>query len=176
VTTRELLAEAGLSTGTFYNYFPSKDDLYATLATEALTTDVSRALSDGGGHTPVGQGLLRFLQEFLLANPTSAAAVATFRSRMQDRPQAAEAIAGLNRFVIDTFAPLVAESVEDGFLRADVDAEALVELIDIVWDGMGRRRATNAFQTSYGQVSRALVQVLLDGIVSPARRSEVPNV
>jgi TetR/AcrR family transcriptional regulator, transcriptional repressor of aconitase len=175
VTTRELLAEAGLSTGTFYNYFPSKDDLYATLATEALTADVDRVMAEERGGAPVGQALLRFLQDFLLANPTSAAAVASFRSRMQDRPQAAEAIARLNQFVIATFAPLVAASVEDGFLRADLDGEALVELIDVVWDGMGRRRATDTFQTSYGRVSRVLVQVVLDGIVSPARRSEVPN-
>ncbi len=27
-----------------------------------------------------------------------------------------------------------------GFLRADLDAEALVELVDLVWDGLGRRR------------------------------------
>ncbi len=174
ITTRELLAEAGLSTGTFYNYFRSKEDLYATLATEALTADVSQVMADSQG-AAVGQGLLRFLQDFLLANTTSAAAVASFRSRMSDRPQAAEAIARLNQFVIATFAPLVAESVEDGFLRADLDAEALVELIDVVWDGMGRRSAADAFQTSYARVARVLVQLLLDGIVSPARRSEVPN-
>jgi TetR/AcrR family transcriptional regulator, transcriptional repressor of aconitase len=175
ITTRELLAEAGLSTGTFYNYFASKEDLYASLAAEALTADVTEALTSGPQPAPVGQGLLRFLQDFLLANPTSAVAVSTFRARMRDRPQAAEAIAGLNRFVMGTFAPLVAESVEDGFLRADLDAEALVELIDVVWDGMGRRQAGETFQTSYARVARVLVQLLLDGIVSPARRSEVPN-
>ena len=32
ITTRELLAEAGLSTGTFYNYFPTKEQLYEALA------------------------------------------------------------------------------------------------------------------------------------------------
>ena len=94
---------------------------------------------------------------------------------MSDRPEAAEAIGRLNQFVIATFAPLVAESVEDGFLRPDLDAEALVELIDVMWDGMGRRSAADAFQTSYARVARVLVQLLLDGIVSPSRRSEVPN-
>ncbi len=171
ITTRELLAEAGLSTGTFYNYFRSKEDLYASLATEALRADVAEALGDRGS----GLGLLHFLQDFLLANPTSAVAVSTFRSRLSDRPQAAEAIGRLNQFVMATFAPLVAESVEDGFLRADLDAEALVELIDVVWDGLGRRQGDAGYQTSYARVSRVLVQVLLDGIVSPARRSEVPN-
>ncbi len=174
ITTRELLAEARLSTGTFYNYFRSKEDLYATLAAEAITADVARVMADRRG-SAVGQGLLRFLQDFLLANTTSAAAVASFRSRMSDRPEAAEAIGRLNQFVIATFAPLVAESVEDGFLRADLDAEALVELIDVMWDGMGRRSAADAFQTSYARVARVLVQLLLDGIVSPARRSEIPN-
>jgi TetR/AcrR family transcriptional regulator, transcriptional repressor of aconitase len=182
ITTRELLAEAGLSTGTFYNYFPSKEHLYEALAEEALSADVSQALADGRGAgpdgqgvVPVGHGLLRFLQDFLLANPTSAVAVASFRSRMHDRPEATEAVSRLNRFVIATFAPLVAESVDDGFLRADLDAEALVELIDVVWDGLGRRRGDDAFQTSYARVARVLVQLLLDGIVSPARRNEVPN-
>ena len=70
ITTRELLAEAGLSTGTFYNYFRSKEDLYATLAVEALTADVSQVMADRQG-SAVGQGLLRFLQDFLLANTTT---------------------------------------------------------------------------------------------------------
>ena len=69
----------------------------------------------------------------------------------------------------------MADSIEEGFLRADLDAEALVELIDIVWDGLGRRAAGEAFQSTYGRVGRVLVQVLLDGAVSPARRSEIPN-
>src|SRR5579862_3325952 len=68
VTTRELLAEAGLSTGTFYNYFPSKEHLYEALAEEALSADVSQALADGPLGVPVGHALLRFLQDFLLAN------------------------------------------------------------------------------------------------------------
>ena len=83
VTTRELLAEAGLSTGTFYNYFPSKEDLYATLADRGARPPTSTgSWPTGSAGVPVGQGLLRFLQDFLLANPTSAAAVASFRSRM----------------------------------------------------------------------------------------------
>ncbi len=175
ITTRELLAEAGLSTGTFYNYFRSKEDLYATLAAEALTADVSQAMADRPA-SAVGHGLLAFLQDVLLADSPSASAVARFRSRVVDGPQAAEAIGGLNQFVIATFAPLVAESADDGFLRADLDAEALVELIDVLWDGMSRRSAADAFQTSYARVARVLVQVLLDGIVSAARRAEVPNV
>ena len=101
--------------------------------------------------------------------------MASLRAGCRTGPQAAEAVARLNHVVIATFAPLVADAIEEGFLRADLDPEALVELLDIVWDGMGRRAAGDAFQSSYGRVARVLVQVLLDGAVSPARRSEVPN-
>ena len=176
VTTRELLSEAGLSTGTFYNYFPSKEDLYETLAEEALGADIARIVAASDQGVPVGQGLLAFLQEYVLANPATAIAVSSLRARMHAGPAAAEAVTRLNQFVVDAFAPLVKESTEEGFLRADVDPEALIELVDLVWDGMGRRAAQNTFQTSYGRVSRALLQILLDGVVSPSRRREVPNV
>ena len=174
VTTRELVAEAGLSTGTFYNYFPSKEHLYAALAEEALGADLAAALGDRGPGAPTGPGLLRFLRESLLADPNWATAVASLRAGA-GTGTAAEPVARLNQVVIATFAPLVADAIEEGFLRADLDPEALVELLDIVWDGMGRRAAGEAFQTSYGRVARVLVQVLLDGAVSPARRTEVPN-
>jgi len=175
VTTRELLSEAGLSTGTFYNYFPSKEGLYETLAEEALGADVARIVAAGDDGVPIGQGLLRFLREYVLADPATAIAVSSLRSRMHAVPAAAEAVTRLNHFVVEAFTPLVKESTEEGFLRADIDPEAVVELIDLVWDGMGRRAAQDTFETSYGRVSRALLQILLDGAVSPSRRREVPN-
>jgi len=177
VTTRELLSEAGLSTGTFYNYFPSKEDLYETLAEETLGADIARIVEAGAEGTPVGQGLLAFLQEYVLADPATAIAVSSLRSRMHTGPDAgAGAVTRLNHFVVEAFTPLVKESTEDGFLRPDIDPEAIIELVDLVWDGMGRRAAQGTFETSYGRVARALLQVLLDGAVSPSRRREVPNV
>ena len=119
---------------------------------------------------------MAFLQEYVLANPATAIAVSSLRARMHAGPAATEAVTRLNHFVVEAFAPLVRESTEEGFLRPDVDPEALIELVDLVWDGMGRRAAQDTFETSYGRVSRSLLQILLDGVVSPSRRREVPNV
>src|SRR3954449_12235194 len=108
VTTRELLAEAGLSTGTFYNYFPSKEHLYEALAEEALANDVARILAaDEQGVVPMGMGLIDFLQGYVLANPTTAMAVSSLRSRMHASPAAAEAVIRLNQYVVETITPLV---------------------------------------------------------------------
>jgi AcrR family transcriptional regulator len=187
VTTREVVSEAGVSTGTFYNYFPSKDDLYAALAQDALGAGVAGTLArvPAGAASGTGPALLGFLRDTLLADAGWAVAVSTFRARMGrpsptvDEPAGAVEPPGdrsqLNRSVLQAFAPLVADAVDQGFLRADLDPEALVELLDLLWDGMGRRAADGVFQSSYGRVARVLVQVLLDGAVSPARRSEVPN-
>jgi len=186
VTTREVLAEAGISTGTLYHYFPSKELLYEALATEALARDVEvyAARGTGDAATP---GLLRLLEQSVLSDPAAAAMVSSLRSQVggplangngarHPNGTNGSAAARVHQTSHSNFSPLVRESVDDGFLRADVGPEALVELVDLIWDGMGRRAAAGTFQTSYGRVARALVQVLLDGAVSPARRSEVPNV
>ena len=66
VTTREVLAEAGLSTGTFYNYFPTKDHLYEALAAELLAGERAR-LADGVARgDDLGAALMRFLADHVL--------------------------------------------------------------------------------------------------------------
>ena len=172
VTTRELLAEAKLSTGTFYNYFPSKEHLYEALAEDLLSADIARITAgtvtgEDGEPAPVGQGLVRFLADYALVDPEAAIAVSTFRGRMDISGDAAAAVGRLNRFVVDEFTPLVEQAQADGFLRPELDAPAVVELLDIVWDGLGRRAATGTFQTSYERVGAVVLQLLVAGAVGP---------
>jgi AcrR family transcriptional regulator len=166
VTTRELLAEAELSTGTFYNYFPSKEHLFESLAEELLADDIERLRSPVDGHD-AGTGLLRFLRDYLLADPVVAATMSRFRGEIDRSGDAREAIERLNAFVVREFTPLVARAQTDAFLRDDLDAEAAVELFDIVWDGLGRRQASGSFQTSYRRVGETLLQILLHGVLVP---------
>lgn len=191
VTTRDILTEAGLSTGTFYNYFPSKEHLYEALAKELLIEDVTRIVSagavggddgdDGGDATGepalgVGLGLLALLRDYMLTDQRPAIAVSNFRSRTQG-DEAVEAIRRLNGWIADAFTPLVAQAQAGGFLREDLDPRAVVELLDIVWDGLGRRAAQDSFQTGYEEVGALLLQVLLRGILAdPAVAEGVPLV
>ena len=167
ITTREVLTEAGLSIGTFYNYFPSKDHLYAALAEDALTTDLSAVVSDGDPDRPLAVGLMAFLQDYIMNLPPGAGAVATFRGRMNAGPEATAAISRLNGYVVEEFVPLVEKAQADGWIRSDIDPTALVELLDMVWDGLGRRQATGTFQTSYQSVGEVLIAVILGGLLAP---------
>lgn len=175
VTTREVLAEAGLSTGTFYNYFPTKDHLYEALAAELLAGERAR-LADGVDRgDDLGVALMRFLADHVLGDPEAAVAVSMFRSRPDASGEAAEAIARLNRSVLDEFVPIVRRAQADGFLRDDLDAEAVVELLDLVWDGLGRRQATGSLQTSYERVGRTVLEVLRRGVVAGAGATPAPR-
>jgi AcrR family transcriptional regulator len=168
ITTRELLAEAGLSTGTFYNYFPTKEHLYEALAEEALADDIARVVDEGSGDgAPLGLALLRFVADFVMEEPEGAVAVASFRSMTTATPQGAEAVARLNAYVVREFVPLVQKAQADGFVDPALDPEALVELMDIIWDGLGRRAGADSFQTSYERVGAALLHVLLRGTMAP---------
>lgn len=166
LTTRELLAEARLSVGTFYNYFPTKEHLYEALAEEALASDIDRIRHAAADGAPIGEVLLDFLRDLASSAPTGTIAMATFRSRVNAEPEAREAIARLNRWVVDEFSPLVEQAQAEGTLAADLDARAVVELLDIIWDGLGRRAATDTFETSYRHVGEAMMRVLLRGLLA----------
>jgi AcrR family transcriptional regulator len=173
VTTREVLAEAGLSIGTFYNYFPTKEHLYEALAEEALGQDVIAVLRAGHQGQPMAVSLLAFLRDYAMTQPEPAIGAAIFRGRMDRGPDAAEAIIRLNQYVVREFVPLVEKAQSDGWIRQDLDAEALVELLDIVWDGLGRREATGTFQTSFQRAGAVMVELLMRGALTaeadPAR-------
>ena len=166
VTTREVLAEAGLSVGTFYNYFPTKEHLYEALAEEALGQDVIAVMRAGDHGKPVAVSLLSFLRDYAMTQPEPAVGAATFRGRMDAGPDAAEAIIRLNQYVVREFAPLVEKAQADGWIRGDLDTEALVELIDVVWDGLGRRQATGTFQTSFQRVGGVMIELVLKGALT----------
>jgi AcrR family transcriptional regulator len=162
VTTRELLTEAGLSTGTFYNYFPSKEHLYEALAEELLAGDIAHVIDDS---RPLGDSLLIFVRDFLLTQRDGAIPIARFRSQAANSATGADAVARLNRWMLDQFVPIVQTAQADGVIDPTLDAEAFVELLDIVYDGMGRRAASDAFQTDYSRVGATLLQVLLNGAI-----------
>jgi len=169
LTTREILAEAGLSAGTLYNYFDGKEDLVEAVAEDVLAEDVSLfsslAHSDERG---TGPALVDLVRDWVLADPHPGTAIlAQFRGRVTQDQEVRDAVARYNRYLVEAFRPLVEEAAGEGYLRSDVDPAALVELIDIIWDGMTRRAATTTFATSFDAVAAACVRVLMDGAVEP---------
>jgi AcrR family transcriptional regulator len=175
LTTRAIIDEAGVSNGTLYHYFPSIDHLYAELAEAGLGDAMSRIVRAPVEPTaPDDQHeldaeeavdrLMTWLGRDMLGDQELAAAIAGFRSRIQLGGDSQDAVEGLNRYVASEFGALVRRLQDAGGLRPELDGDALIEMIDLLWDGLGRRQPAGAFETSYERVVAVIVDVLLHGI------------
>lgn len=153
-TTRAILDEAGASAGTLYNYFSSKEALFEALIEDELGANASIV-------SAVEEGITGFVTE-LMSEP-DAPALAWFRGRMSTDPELLRAVTRLNRYIVEVFGPMVAAEQRAGALDDQLDAEALVELVDLVHEGMNRRHVLCTFVTSYERVGAALLSVMAGG-------------
>lgn len=165
-TTRAILDEAGLSAGSLYNYFSSKDELFEALAEQVIGENIRQLAA---GNDRPGDMLVGLAAELLTV--PDIAALAWFRGRLSADPEVRAAIAKFNRAVVESFAPLLTAAQADGTIDADIDAEALVELFDVIVEGLNRREVMNAFVTDFERVGRIAIDVLLRAVIN--QRSSV---
>ena len=157
LTTRAIVAEAGVSAGMFYGHFQSKEALLAAVVdhkTDELTTLVHAELELG---TPT-EGVLRELVRQLVS-VVDLKVLAAFRSSVGTE-EALVAQRRINRRIVDAFVPLLTASVEAGVVRCDTDPEAVVEFIDLVIDGLNRRRALDGFVSSDVRLTEVVTAAL----------------
>lgn len=170
-TTRAILDEADMSAGALYSYFESKDELFRVLAEEKVTEALTLTAAQGDAHEGESGLLLRFAVR-LLIEPMSIPALTAFRSRVTADPAVNDIIRDVNRGMVDRFAPLVAAAQAKGDFAEQADPEALVELVDLVVDGMNRRQVTDTFATSFERVGRTAIVMFLAAL-QPGVRTEV---
>ena len=157
-TTRDIAAEAKVSAGTLYNYFPSKEALIEELAEDVLGND----LAEVGAADVDPDRLVALLRNFVFGRPGGGTKVlAQLRGRVS--PEANPPVKRFNSYVVNSFLPAVKAAQAGGRVRADLDTEAVIELIDILWDGMTRRAAGRTFHTSYERVGAVAMELLTEG-------------
>lgn len=164
LTTRAIVAEAGVSAGMFYGHFTSKEDLLAAVVdhkVDELSTVLAAELDLGTSIEGLARGLLH---ELVVVRDLRA--LATFRSASTTE-DSRETQRRINRRLVDAFAPVLRQTIEAGVVRPDVDAEAVVEVIDLVIDGLNRRRDLDGFVSSDERVSAAAIAMLESFLLVP---------
>jgi len=162
-TTRAILDEADMSAGALYSYFPSKDELLKVLTEEKVQDALALTAAMGDPEEGEAGLLLRFAAR-LLSQPLKTPALTAFRGRMSTDPAVTAAIRAINRSFVEQFAPLVELAQKAGDFDASPDAEAVVELFDIVVDGLNRREVTDTFATSFERVGFVAVAMFLGAL------------
>lgn len=162
-TTRAIVTEAGLSAGALYTYFSSKEELFEALAERALAESVVlySATAEPGEQSA---DLLRHFVTELLTVP-DLPALAWFRGRMSTDADLRAATERFNRYIVDTFTPIV-RSVEG--IEADIDVEAVIELFDILVEGLNKREVLGTFATTFERVGTVATQLFVNAITQGA--------
>lgn len=163
LTTRAITGEAGVSAGMFYGHFDSKESLLSAVVDhkiEEFTTLVAVELDLGAPLLDVVRTLLHELIVVADLRP-----LATFRAASTDEARVAQR--EINKRIVHAFAPVVESVIAAGLVRPDLDAEAVVEVIDLLIDGLNRRRSTDSFVTTDDRVSAVIVAAIENFILAP---------
>ena len=161
-TTRAILDEADMSAGALYSYFSSKGELLRVLTEEKVNESLTLVAAEGGPDEGES-GLLRRYTEGLLTQPDRSSALTLFRARMGDA-ETNDAVRAVNRSMVERFAPLVRAAQRSGGFDASHDPEALVELVDLVVEGLNRRHLSGTFATSFERVGQIAVALFLGAL------------
>lgn len=174
-TTRAIQQAAGVSTGTIYNYFASAAELIVAAGEEVTRQDWAEILDSLDVDGRDG-GLRRLVRDVVIdATDFPKERVAAVRLRMGGDPgtDAAAAAGSYNRFLVETIAPILHDERDRARLRADLDLEALIELLDMVRDGIVIRAAQDSFATDHDRVGALLLAVLEAGVFAePPNRTD----
>ena len=167
VTARAIGRRAGLAAGTIYLYFDGKEDLFATLAERVAAYELAqRAGPDLDRLSPFEQ--LRAILDSVLTHHRDVVAVPTLREMATRDKAVRTALERFDRTVVKMVAPLVEKAMEDGAVRTDLDAEAVIEAVDIFSEGLASR---TAYVTSRGRVVRAFIDLITEGASSDDQRA-----
>ena len=164
VTARSIAKKAGISPGTIYVHFDGKEDLFAALAARVAMVEVDLLAGPALDHEPpVDQ--LRTLLDRVLARHDHVVAVPTLRELATRDKAVRAALRRFDRTVVETIAPIIEKAIADGDLRDDLDAEAIVELVDVFSEGLANRH----FVTSRARVVRAFTDLITQGALNEQR-------
>lgn len=157
LTTRAIVAEAGVSAGMFYGHFGSKEELLAAVVDQSvdeLTTVLAAEIDLG---TPI-EGVVRELLHQLVV-VSDLRVLSAFRAA-STTDEGRETQRRINQRIVDAFIPIFEATVEAGLVRPGVDAEAAIEFIDLVTDGLNRRRELDGFVSSEARLATTAVAAI----------------
>jgi len=172
LTTRDILARAGVSNGTLYHYFGSKDALAAALA-QRLADRNLLAMRFAGILDDSRPTIERFARLFPDAPLNfEGSLLPELRARAVYEPTVRDALHSFDRFLADALLPLMEKAKAEGLLREDISASTLIELAFIFFEGLLARVNSKTLDHDHAAVYALFVDLLIDSAIPEGRRAD----
>jgi AcrR family transcriptional regulator len=167
-TMQDICSEVGLSPGSVYRYFRSKEDLIAALVEADRAKHIARI--EAVRHQPDVFAALQTLADQTLASlndPEMSLLHAEIGAEVHRNPQVKELVRNTNAAILDSLAETLRLAQERGAIDPNLEPRATAELLIAVVDGLSMRKSL--FPEGDAVRHAALVQTMLARFLCPAR-------
>jgi TetR/AcrR family transcriptional regulator, repressor for uid operon len=168
-TMQDVAAEAGMSPGNLYRYFPSKDALVAGLC-ERDRVSLGREFSELGATTGDFLAAFRALgrRHFEEANTAKAKLCLEIWAEATRNPAIAALQADFDNTLVEQLAAAFERAKGSGFVHPSVNARAVASIVSKLGDGLFVRRAVAADFDPDREVAEvfAVIAALVQGTIT----------
>jgi AcrR family transcriptional regulator len=167
-TMQDICSEVGLSPGSVYRYFRSKEDLIAALVEEDRAKHIAR-IEAVRHESDVFAALQALADQTLdtLNDPETSLLHAEIGAEVHRNPAVKELVRNSNTAILDSLAETLRQAQERGAIDPTLEPRATAELLVAVVDGLGIRKSL--FPEGDAARHTALVKILLARFLRPGR-------
>lgn len=172
-TTHDVAREAGLSVGSIYTYFASKDDLIRESVLAANQAETDAVLLDIRSTGSLRERMRRAIAGwygFTIEAPGVPAFLAEAWAAATRQPAIRELVARRRERTVMVATILLREAMADGELQPDLDVEALAQALASLLDGIVLERIGSDRAPSRADVERRALLLLGSAALIPVRR------
>lgn len=138
---QEICAEAGMSPGNLYRYFPSKEALIAGIS-ERNRADAAASFAQVTQAPDFFEGLAGLARHHLVERSDAEVGLcAEIMSESRRNPEVTRLYQEIETEIKGRIADMLRLAVERGEIRADLDIDAAASVLMVLGDGMSWRRA-----------------------------------
>jgi AcrR family transcriptional regulator len=168
---QDICAEAGMSPGNLYRYFPSKEALIAGIS-ERNRANAAAMLSDVGRAPDFFAALAEHARHHLVERSAAEVGLcAEIMSESRRNPDVARLYEEIERDIKKLLTTMLRSAMERGEISSDIDVDAAAVVLMVLADGMSWRRAVEpGFDAE--RILPLILQMVRDLLAPQARSQE----
>lgn len=140
---QDICAEAGMSAGNLYRYFPSKEAIIAGIC-ERDRAEAAESFAAVSRAPNFFEGLAELARQHLVEKSAAEVGLcAEIMAESRRNPQVAKMFQGIEQDIRRGLSDMLRRAVDAGEIRADLDTDAAATILMTLADGISWRRAVD---------------------------------